>query len=76
MRTVTPTAAEANEPPEITRLMASLGEAEANLLRARFGLDVGRPRTLSETGSQLGMTPKAVAEAEAEILTRLKRRPD
>jgi hypothetical protein len=45
-------------PDEITRLLAPLTAREAEILRLRFGLDHGEPRTLEEVGERFNLTRK------------------
>ena len=52
-------AAEALLADEINRLLAPLDDREAAILRLRFGLDRGEPRTLEEVGAALRFDPRA-----------------
>ena len=49
-------AAEALLPAELERLLAPLAEREREILRLRFGLDRGEPRTLDEVGESFNLT--------------------
>jgi RNA polymerase sigma factor (sigma-70 family) len=49
-------AATALLPEEITRLLAPLDEREREILKLRFGLDRGEPRTLEEVGEHFNLT--------------------
>ena len=49
-------AATALLPEEISRLLAPLDEREREILKLRFGLDRGEPRTLEEVGEHFNLT--------------------
>jgi RNA polymerase sigma factor (sigma-70 family) len=57
---------------EIARLLDSLDERERTVLRLRFGLDDGRPRTLDEIGRVIGLTRERVRQIEKGVLLRLR----
>ena len=42
------------------------------MLRLRFGLDDGRPRTLEEVGQEFGVTRERIRQIEARSLSKLK----
>jgi RNA polymerase primary sigma factor len=46
---------------------------EASILRLRFGLDDGEPKTLKEIGEALGLTRERVRQIESEALMKLQR---
>ncbi len=50
-----------------------LPEREREVLRLRYGLDGGRPRTLREVARRLGLTPEGVRLAEQRALQKLRR---
>ena len=52
-------AATALLPDEIARLLAPLDEREREILKLRFGLDRGEPRTLEEVGEHFNLTRRA-----------------
>jgi RNA polymerase primary sigma factor len=42
------------------------------VLRLRFGLDDGRPRTLEEVGQVFGVTRERIRQIESRTLAKLK----
>ncbi|CAI8018078.1 RNA polymerase sigma factor SigA [Geodia barretti] len=50
----------------------ALGERESRILRLRYGLDDGRPRTLEEVGEVFGLTPERIRQIEARAIRRLR----
>jgi RNA polymerase sigma factor (sigma-70 family) len=59
---------------EIERLMQRLGERERQILRLRFGLDRGEPRTLDEVGTEIGLTRERIRQIERSALAKLRAR--
>jgi RNA polymerase sigma factor (sigma-70 family) len=59
---------------EIDRLMERLGERERQILRLRFGLDRGEPRTLDEVGTEIGLTRERIRQIERSALAKLRAR--
>ena len=58
---------------DLSRLLEStLTERESNVLRLRFGLDDGRPRTLEEIGQGLHVTRERVRQIETRALQKLR----
>jgi RNA polymerase primary sigma factor len=43
------------------------------VIELRFGLSDGRPRTLREVGSEIGLTRERIRQLEMEALSRLRR---
>ena len=50
----------------------SLTEREAKVLRLRFGLEDGRPRTLEEVGKEFDVTRERIRQIEAKALRKLR----
>jgi RNA polymerase sigma factor (sigma-70 family) len=57
---------------EIERLLARLGERERQILRLRYGLDRGEPRTLEEVGHELNLTRERIRQIERTALAKLR----
>jgi RNA polymerase sigma factor (sigma-70 family) len=57
---------------EIERLLSRLGERERQILRLRYGLDRGEPRTLEEVGLELNLTRERIRQIERTALAKLR----
>jgi RNA polymerase primary sigma factor len=55
----------------VFRMLGTMDEREATILRMRFGLDDSEPRTLKEIGETLGLTRERVRQIESEALGRI-----
>ena len=65
-------AAEALLPEEIERLLKPLDEREREILRLRFGLDRGEPRTLEEVGESFNLTRERIRQIEKGAMAKLR----
>jgi len=65
-------AASALLPEEIARLLAPLDEREREILKLRFGLDRGEPRTLEEVGEHFHLTRERIRQIEARAMSKLR----
>jgi RNA polymerase sigma factor (sigma-70 family) len=59
-------------PDEVRRLLAQLDERERGILRLRFGLDNGEPRTLEEVGRYFSLTRERIRQIEARAISKLR----
>ena len=65
-------AATALLPEEIARLLAPLDDREREILKLRFGLDRGEPRTLEEVGEHFNLTRERIRQLEARAMSKLR----
>jgi DNA-directed RNA polymerase sigma subunit (sigma70/sigma32) len=59
-------------PQEIAKLLGPLDEREREILRLRFGLDRGEPRTLEEVGEHFNLTRERIRQIEARAMSKLR----
>jgi RNA polymerase primary sigma factor len=57
---------------QLSEVLGSLPERSAIVVRMRFGLDDGRPRTLDEVGRHLGLTRERIRQIERDTLAELR----
>ena len=57
---------------EINQVLETLTEREEKVIRLRFGLEDGKPRTLEEVGQLFGVTRERIRQIEAKALRKLR----
>jgi len=57
---------------QLNEVLGSLTDREAKVLRLRFGLEDGRPRTLEEVGKEFDVTRERIRQIEAKALRKLR----
>jgi RNA polymerase primary sigma factor len=57
---------------DLQSVLATLSEREANIVRLRFGLTDGRPRTLEEIGLIHGVTRERIRQIENKTMFKLR----
>ncbi|MHB8438657.1 MAG: sigma-70 family RNA polymerase sigma factor [Acidimicrobiales bacterium] len=57
---------------EVTKMLVSLDDREREIIRLRFGLDRGEPRTLEEVGVRFGLTRERIRQIEARAMSKLR----
>ncbi|HET9732186.1 MAG TPA: sigma-70 family RNA polymerase sigma factor [Acidimicrobiales bacterium] len=59
-------------PGTVASMLACLDDREREIIRLRFGLDRGEPRTLEEIGLQFGLTRERIRQIEARAMSKLR----
>ena len=57
---------------DIRHVLATLDEREQQVIRLRFGLDDGQPRTLDQIGKLFGSSRERVRQIEREVMAKLR----
>ena len=57
---------------QLRNILHTLTQREEQVIRLRFGLDDGRPRTLEEVGRQFMITRERIRQIEAKALRKLR----
>jgi RNA polymerase primary sigma factor len=59
-------------PAEVAKMLVGLEDREREIIRLRFGLDRGEPRTLEEVGVHFGLTRERIRQIETRAMSKLR----
>ena len=57
---------------QLVSILDTLTPREEMVLRLRYGIDDGHPRTLEEVGKEFGVTRERIRQIEAKALRKLR----
>ncbi|KAA2254919.1 sigma-70 family RNA polymerase sigma factor [Solihabitans fulvus] len=57
---------------DLRRVLATLDEREQWVIRLRYGLEDGQPRTLDQIGKRFGLSRERVRQIEREVMSKLR----
>jgi RNA polymerase nonessential primary-like sigma factor len=57
---------------DLRRVLATLDEREQAVIRLRYGLEDGQPRTLDQIGKRFGLSRERVRQIEREVMSKLR----
>jgi len=57
---------------DLRRVLGTLEEREQAVIRMRYGLDDGQPRTLDQIGKAFGLSRERVRQIEREVMSKLR----
>ncbi|MCP2254677.1 RNA polymerase nonessential primary-like sigma factor [Prauserella aidingensis] len=57
---------------DMRRVLGTLDDREQNVIRMRYGLDDGQPRTLDQIGRHFGLSRERVRQIEREVMAKLR----
>ncbi|WP_210770035.1 sigma-70 family RNA polymerase sigma factor [Qaidamihabitans albus] len=57
---------------DLRRVLATLDDREQYVIRLRYGLDDGQPRTLDQIGKHFGLSRERVRQIEREVMAKLR----
>jgi RNA polymerase nonessential primary-like sigma factor len=58
---------------DVRIVLATLDEREQQVIRLRYGLDDGQPRTLDQIGKMFGLSRERVRQIEREVMAKLRK---
>ena len=61
---------------DLNRMMSDLTQQQQDVIRLSYGLDDGKPLTLSKIGTILNISRERVRQIEREALTKLRKRKE
>uniref|UniRef100_UPI003593C9C2 sigma-70 family RNA polymerase sigma factor n=1 Tax=Geminocystis sp. TaxID=2664100 RepID=UPI003593C9C2 len=61
---------------DLNRMMSELTQQQQDVIKLRYGLDDGKPLTLSKIGEILKISRERVRQIEREALTKLRKRKE
>jgi len=57
---------------DLRRVLATLDDREQSVIRLRYGIDDGQPRTLDQIGKSFGLSRERVRQIEREVMAKLR----
>ena len=57
---------------QLREVLASLSDREASVVKMRFGLTDGQPKTLDDIGREFGLTRERIRQIESKTLSKLR----
>ena len=57
---------------DLRRVLSTLEDREQHVIRMRYGLDDGQPRTLDQIGRRFGLSRERVRQIEREVMSKLR----
>ncbi|HWE92294.1 MAG TPA: sigma-70 family RNA polymerase sigma factor [Pseudonocardiaceae bacterium] len=57
---------------DLRRVLATLDEREQAVIRLRYGLEDGQPKTLDQIGKEFGLSRERVRQIEREVMSKLR----
>jgi RNA polymerase nonessential primary-like sigma factor len=57
---------------DLRRVLGTLEDREQHVIRLRYGLDDGQPRTLDQIGRRFGLSRERVRQIEREVMAKLR----